>query len=474
MKYAILAGVVSFVAVSCWIFLEDSSRKSRRTPAEITHRDAIAQSEVRPEATRPESLPMPRELHEWPMTFSADQSAKRVALPKDWLQLLIHVDQAAMLANVPEIRYVRTEIGESYLKSNAQTPGQPNQVLSRIEQHPLMSGMPWRKGSECITDEKSAAALLENAREIRVAFSMARISPNSGADPEETVRKAWKDVSRMRSWRNDKLAPLLVQIVQPERIEYRLLLVEMLFHIGEREATRALARLAVFDPDQLVRKRAIDRLCQLPRTYGRDELLAGLRHLWTPAVANAAHALVALEDTDAVWDLVPMLNLTDPARPFTVNEDETPRVRELIRMNHNHNCVVCHAPAQFDRETRVVVRVPKPGSPIVEFPSIVYYNESPSDNLVRFDVTYLRQDFSATMPCTNQDQWPHSQRFDFLVRTRPATPMEICVGGDDRTIFSQREAVIHVLRTLTGKDGGDSASKWQQILLELPKRGPTE
>jgi len=63
--------------------------------------------------------------------------------------------------------------------------------------------------------------------------------------------------------------------------------------------------------------------------------------------------------------------------------------------------------------------VPIPGSAITR-----YYGESNRDLLVRFDVTYLRQDFSAPLAVADADQWPSMQRYDFVVRTREINEAE--------------------------------------------------
>ena len=57
---------------------------------------------------------------------------------------------------------------------------------------------------------------------------------------------------------------------------------------------------------------------------------------------------------------------------------------------------------------------PPPGGPT----SPQYYD---GDGIfVRADVTYLRQDFSVMQSVENPGKWPALQRFDFLVRIRPA------------------------------------------------------
>ena len=71
------------------------------------------------------------------------------------------------------------------------------------------------------------------------------------------------------------------------------------------------------------------------------------------------------------------------------------QVRELVRINHHRNCLLCHAPGNTanvpDKAIKAGILVP--GDP---FPSHSGYQDRPShpDLVVRIDVTYLRQDFS--------------------------------------------------------------------------------
>src|SRR4029453_1842278 len=83
------------------------------------------------------------------------------------------------------------------------------------------------------------------------------------------------------------------------------------------------------------------------------------------------------------------------------------------------------------------------------------YGQSESNLLVRVDVTYLRQDFSAMQNVTDwsAESWSSNQRFDFLVRKRVLTPVE---AGDLRTrivgMSPYRRAAARALRELTGRD----------------------
>ena len=95
----------------------------------------------------------------------------------------------------------------------------------------------------------------------------------------------------------------------------------------------------------------------------------------------------------------------------------------------------------------------------------------PSDTVfVRPDITYLKQEFSWVLPVANPGPWPQLQRFDFLVRTRPAREGEIAAAKTDRET-PQRRAVLRTLQAITGQDFGDRAADWRAGLttVVLPK-----
>ncbi len=198
---------------------------------------------------------------------------------------------------------------------------------------------------------------------------------------------------------------------------------------------------------------------------------------------QAAHALVELRHTDAVPALVELLAQPDPCAPFekTVAGKQVTMVRELVRLNHHRNCLLCHAPATNERDPKakedrfrrdvelVLGLVPAPGEPLPPSFSEEYYGERrmfASGTVVRADVTYLRQDFSVMQPVKEHKQfnWPQMQRFDFLVRTRPATPDEIKSWQKrqkDGVLSEHHEAALFALRRLSTEDLGPNPAAWR-------------
>ena len=69
-----------------------------------------------------------------------------------------------------------------------------------------------------------------------------------------------------------------------------------------------------------------------------------------------ADALVALKCMTALPKVVDFLDEPDPAAPFerTENGVTVTAVREMVKLNHNRNCLLCHAPASADERAAVM------------------------------------------------------------------------------------------------------------------------
>src|SRR5262249_50131834 len=138
--------------------------------------------------------------------------------------------------------------------------------------------------------------------------------------------------------------PVLLQLLTHEDRPLRLMLVELLAEMEGKPASGALARRAVFDLSPEVRETALVALRERPREDYREVLLRGLLYPWAAAADHAAEALVALEDRAAVPRLLNLLQAPDPGMPRPVDKDRYV-VREVVRVNHQTNCLMCHAPA---------------------------------------------------------------------------------------------------------------------------------
>jgi hypothetical protein len=262
-----------------------------------------------------------------------------------------------------------------------------------------------------------------------------------------------------------------MQMLAPEAPAVRLGLAKYLSGVAHADATKALARLAIFSGEDDVRQAALDALkVRRERDYTAI-LLQGLRYPLPAVAKRAGEALVKLERTDLLGQLVDLLDAADPRAPVTqkVKGKQPQVVRELVRINHHRNCLLCHAPAGTAAGSGVfTAAVPMPDGPLM--PPSGGYGSAPPDVHVRLDVTYLRQDFSVMQSVADAQPWPEMQRFDFFVRTRTLSDEEAAAF---RAKLGQRapgvvtpyqRAVLFALRELTGKDAAPSAEAWRQLL----------
>jgi hypothetical protein len=264
----------------------------------------------------------------------------------------------------------------------------------------------------------------------------------------------------------------LMQMLAPESAELRLGLVKHLTAIPHVEATRALAKLAIYSAEDDVRAAAIESLKVRREKDYTDILVKGLRYPWPAVATRTAEAIAKLERKDLIPELVAVLGESDPRLPATkeVDGEKISVVREMVRVNHHRNCMMCHAPRDpvTTAAGALTAEVPIPGQPLPT-PFQGYGSSSP-DLMVRIDVTYLRQDFSAMLPVPVENPWPEMQRFDFLVRERKLT----CDEADDyRAQLALKEpgvlspyhkAALAALRNLTGRDTAPNAQAWRKLL----------
>jgi len=240
--------------------------------------------------------------------------------------------------------------------------------------------------------------------------------------------------------------PALVQMLQAEDAGSRQLLIALLREMDTAPATVGLARQAIFDPAAENRGLALAALRTRSAAQYRAVFLEALRHPWLPAAQHAAEGLAALQDDGAVPELKAMLAEVDPAMPHAAPGGTAPQVRELVRINHLRNCLLCHA-AAMDRTVLLRAPMPIPGRPLApEY----YGSRSAAGLVVRADITYVRQEFSVLLPVANAKPWPEQQRYDFVVRRRKATPEELTARekAATRPTWPQREAVQFALQEL--------------------------
>jgi hypothetical protein len=327
-----------------------------------------------------------------------------------------------------------------------------------------LAGLPLQMGLDCRLGKESTENLQVLSRKLR--SHLIEVVPKDGVDMRhdaQALRRKLldgKDGAR-QEWVQAEALPTLVQMLQVEEKPVRLLLVDIVSKIKGRSAAAVLARLALFDLSEEVRDAAVDALRQRPSPDYRDLVLAGFRYPWAPVADHAAETLVSLGDREAIPQLVNLLSQPDPNAPVPPSRREDRSfVREMVRVNHLRNCLLCHAPSFMPVEP-VRGLVPTPGLPLPP-PTTPYYDGNPTGTFVRADITYLRPDFSVSQPVAEPGAWPTNQRYDYLIRNRPFTSADSSryVAGP---AYPQREAVLFALKELTGKDLGPSTEDWQAI-----------
>lgn len=85
------------------------------------------------------------------------------------------------------------------------------------------------------------------------------------------------------------------------------------------------------------------------------------------------------------------------------------------------------------------------------------------DLMIRFDITFLRQDFSIQLPIAGPGT---NQRFDYVVRTRILTREQadrVLAKTVPRETYPQRDAVLFALSRLSGQDPGTSTLAWKSL-----------
>jgi hypothetical protein len=289
-------------------------------------------------------------------------------------------------------------------------------------------GLPLRRGPDCQLGKEPAETLQ------RLSLQIRQILQQNPADCADCLRK--KILASEDAWQRPDAIPTLVQMLQVENQPVRLVLIEALSGINGRQATHALVTRALYDLSPAVRQAAVKALQDRPVAEYRDALLAGLRYPWPAVADHAAEALATLNVQSAVPELMDMLVKPGPEKA----QGKTALVPELVRINHQRNCMLCHAPSFSPGDP---VRGAVPGSKNGN-------SYSQGEFFVRADVTYLQQDFSVMQPAKQAGAGPAFQRFDYVVRSRKPSPREVRLPQN----LQQRGAILFALQELAGKQGG--------------------
>jgi hypothetical protein len=402
------------------------------------------------------------------------------------------------LAKVPELSFSAPlqaidpleETAYVIAKINHLNAKQPDGFMKAlINQRHDLRGLPFRLGTECRTPEHEALVFASAVGVIRHSSQMItnRINARAKDDPSDHARPFWqqfpkfledewdltlrqtrhRDTTREQVERANVAA--LMQMHTPRTSEYRVGMTKYLATIPNAEASRALVKLALFSSEETVHAAAIAGLKSRPAKEYADDLLQGLSYPLSAVSRRAANALVKLERKELLANLVGLLEQSDPRLPSKqlVDGKEKWVVREVVRVNHQRNCLLCHAPANTPDVPKNTLKaaVSLPGDPPQS--SEGDYRPSPSpDILVRLDITYLRQDFSLMMDVEDAKPSGAKQRYDFFVRSRTVTATEQADFDRERANFKSpvHDAALEALRGLTGRNTEPTAQAWRRLL----------
>jgi hypothetical protein len=384
-------------------------------------------------------------------------------------------------------------------------------MTALLESRPDLAGLPFSMGDDCRTTGERTKQFTIAVNTVRQALNGGRNpllpqgpftgpgggpvppAPPGAQAPPAPLGSFWTQYASLceqedagRSHTDKAMADhvtlariaALMQMLAAESPEIRLGLVKYLSGVSHTEATKALARLAIFSREDDIRLAAADALkVRRDRDY-TDVLVKGLRYPWPAVAKRTAELITRVGREDMIPELLAVLESSDPRLPTTkeVGGKKVTVVREMVKINHHRNCMMCHAPGNPDTTTgsMILAEVAVPGQPL-PLPAEGYRQSSP-DLMIRIDVTYLRQDFSAMLPVDGSHPWPESQRFDFMVRERRLTPEEKAVYQDKLTptepgvLSPYHRAALAALRDLTGKDAAPTAEAWRK-LLGIPAKG---
>jgi hypothetical protein len=371
----------------------------------------------------------------------------------------------------------------------------PDGFVAAIKKHrPDLAGLPFRVGK----DTEMNPVLCKHFPEVSTSLAEYMHPNTTGLSsifgvrdalvPTETVSRssvAMYETSRSPLGLNPRNKPavksntefLAGALLAKQRLfalnaEGRMALVQLLQATPLSDVNALLAQVALFAPEPDIRAVALQALSvRRDADYGAV-FLEGLKYPLPSIANNAADAIIKLEMMQLAPSIAEMLD--DLKGPIPATVDGRLEVPEVVKINHARNCVLCHSPASLSspkplRPTAFAALVPNPMEPL---PSIrpYYGNDDPSKS-IRFDVTYLRPDFSLLMAVEGHyAKWPKQQRFDFIVRTRVLRPDEAAAFEAARPFLPRspnREAALRALRELTGEDAGDSSKAWIEVLKEL-------
>jgi hypothetical protein len=371
------------------------------------------------------------------------------------------------------IRQTIMDAGPEYVKLFGVAPITNNR--------PDLGGLPFRQGNACRTKASEAAVLASLAPKLRKYLMDAAPPDQDGHRPKNLVllRETLRNERRGKrpEWLRFEAIPTMMQMLMAEEAPIRMLLVDMLAEIPEKQATVALAQRAIFDLSPDVRSAALAALMDRNPDGYRSVLLNGLCYVWKPVADHAAEALIALnvKDDNSIARMIVQLDEPNPADVY-IAHNRGGFQRELIRTSHMANCLLCHPPSVngndgvVAEDPTVTIRTNNPKSRTATV-GLDYYGKPSIHHrdplIIRGDITFIRQDFSVMQAELQAGTTlPAQMRFDYLVRMKwlpEKKARELKTKLDGQSTYPQRESVLFALRELTGQDAGPTTEAWLKL-----------
>jgi sugar lactone lactonase YvrE len=350
----------------------------------------------------------------------------------------------------------------------------PPRFLSRAD----LAGLPMRMGTECKLNPDAADHLQGGSVALRAHLTQSRAGGGAAAgflsgvaggaatdprpDPKTLHNRLCTDTERYNKWLKPEAIPVLQQLLVAENEAIREVLIDQLSGIKGATASVALAQRALYDLHPGVRQQALEALQKRPVSEYRKVLLDGFLYLWPAVAEHAAEAVIALKMKDSVPALLALLDRPDPGAVYE-KPGKGHFVREIVKINHPRNCLLCHAQS-IRTDDKVRGQVPTTDQSLTP----PYYGGT-TGTFVRADITYLKQDFSFPLTVENPGLWPSAQRFDFLVRERRATPIELAAArkpAAGQPASQHKQSLFFALRELTGADPGPAVEDWKKLFVQ--------
>lgn len=339
-------------------------------------------------------------------------------------------------------------VGIETLKKLASSRGQPELVA-----------LPWQPTDAQQLNSSLARSLQETALHLHARLARLPKEDLQKAKLETLRTKLWGQTADEK-WDEADCIPAITQILQAQPTLVRTLLVEQLAKIPGSASSEALAQRALFDLSPQVREQAVAALKSRPVHEYQKTLLSGFRWPWRPVTEHSAEAIATLQLQEMVKQLTAMLQEPDPALPFekVENGERVLYVKELVKMNHAQNCLLCH-PQSLQSGDLVRGAVPSPGQRMSSYARKSFHGGTV---MVRADNTTLRQEFSVMhlegKPSAENSELEEvklpTQRYDYFLRERRATAEEIKrhqereKGARPGGFNVEREAVLFALHSL--------------------------